>query len=172
MSKDQAQDFIKLFEQHKDRLLRICRVYSQNSEDQKDLFQEVVFNIWKSWDSFQEQSSIYTWLYRITLNVCMRKYYQHQRDRHQKTTLDGIYFHPIEKGDGHDSLETKEEYEQLYGCIANLKQTDKSIITLYLEELPYKEIASIIGISENYVAKKVKRIKHELYKCLKKEGHV
>lgn len=166
------QSFLTILEQYKDRIFRICGVYAVDLGDQEDLFQEVVINLWQSWDSFQGQSHIYTWIYRITLNVCMRRHYQQKRRTEKQVQLSGISFIQPASEDVHAQVEKQEQFDQLYQCIARLKETDKSIILLFLEELPYKEIANIIGISENHVAVKVKRIKNHLYQCLKEMGHV
>ncbi len=150
--------FFELIENNKDRINRICSVYAKNSEDQKDLVQDVFLNIWKALPSFEQRSSIHTWVYRITLNVCMRSKYE--KLQRSKVNLDSI---KIE----YPSEEPKEaKYEQLYQCIAQLAESDRSLIVLFLEDLPYKEIAQILGISENYVAVKIKRIKAQLLNCL------
>lgn len=150
--------FLELIEENKNRINRICYVYAKNQEDQKDLVQDVLLNIWKALPNFKQHSNINTWLYRITLNVCLSsKYERHQKD---KIELESIDF----KLSGEDSKSA--EYEQLYYCISQLPETEKSIIILFLEDLPYKEIAEIIGISENHVAVKIKRIKNKLLKCL------
>lgn len=72
MKKELEEIFLKGLEQNKHKLFRICSVYSVNSEDTKDLFLEVIINIWKSISTFKSESSIDTWMFRITLNVCLR----------------------------------------------------------------------------------------------------
>ena len=166
------QKFTAVLEQYKDRLFRICRAYGKTTEEQEDLFQEVVYNIWRSFDQFRQDSGIYTWLYRITLNVCMRKHYQFQRDQQRQVQLEGIQFIQPAVNSSEQSLETKEESNTLYQCIHQLKEADRSIILLFLEDLPYKEIAKIMGITENHVAVKIKRIKQHLYECFKTLGYV
>ena len=157
------QEFLELIEQNKAKINRICSVYAKNREDQKDLVQDVLLNIWKALPSFEHRASINTWLYRITLNVCLRSKYE--KARKNKVEIDSIQIeYPQEEN-------KDEKYEQLYQCIAQLEETDRSIIVLFLEDLPYKDIAAIAGISENYVAVKIKRIKARLLNCLKTQGH-
>lgn len=153
--------FLELVENNKNRINRICSVYAKNKEDQKDLIQDVLLNVWKALPKFENRAAINTWLYRITLNVCLRSKYE--LNRKNKTQLDSISY-KIASESPQDP-----RFEQLYFCIGQLPNTDKSIIILFLEDLPYKQIAAIIGISENLVAVKIKRIKNKLLKCLTPE---
>lgn len=157
------QEFLELIEQNKAKINRICSVYAKDREDQKDLVQDVLLNIWKALSGFEHRANINTWLYRITLNVCLRSKYE--KVQKNKIKIDSLQIeYPQEEN-------KDEKYEHLYHCIAQLEETDRSIIILFLEDLPYKDIAAIAGISENYVAVKIKRIKARLLNCLKKQGH-
>ena len=150
--------FLELIKSNKNQINRICAVYAKNREDQKDLVQDVLLNIWKALPNFKNLANINTWLYRITLNVCLRSKYESSQKN--KIQLNSIKLKPF-------VAEPKNvAYEQLYYCIGQLPETDKSIIILFLEDLPYQQIAEIIGISENHVAVKIKRIKNKLLKCL------
>jgi len=157
---DTERLFFELLENNKNRINRICSVYAKNREDQKDLVQDVLLNIWKALPSFEQRANINTWLYRITLNVCLRSKYEHAQKN--KIQLDSISLETVA------DIPKNEKYEQLYHCIGQLEETDKSVIILFLEDLLYKEIAEIVGISENHVAVKIKRIKAKLLKCLTK----
>jgi RNA polymerase sigma-70 factor (ECF subfamily) len=161
--------FIKLLEDNKAKIFRICRAYVQEEEGQKDLFQEVVYHLWQSLDSFRGESNIKPWVYRVALNVCIRSKLQLQKKQARQVPLESISFQyaTIEK----DHLEEKEARRLLYSCIASLKESDKALLILYLEDIPYKEIASIAGISENHVAVKLKRIREKLSDCMKKSGY-
>lgn len=156
--------FIKILEENQQRIQKICGMYTTTSEDRKDLVQEVILNIWKAFPSFEGKSNINTWIYRIILNVCLKKRF-HQRKEHQTISLDGLKFEPSAP-----TTNTKEDkFISLKECITQLDFSDRAIIILFLEEMAYKEIAEIIGISENYVAVKIKRIKVKLADCLKKK---
>lgn len=157
-NKDIESLFLDLVENNKNRINQICSVYAKSEEDRKDLVQDVLMNIWKSLPSFEHRANINTWLYRITLNVCLRSKYE--KVRRTNTQLENIRFEPI------SDLPKNEKYEHLYHCINQLNDTDKAVTILFLEDLSYKEIAEIVGISENYVAVKIKRIKAQLFKCL------
>lgn len=159
MNADLEHWFLELIEQNRSRINRISSVYAKNRADQKDLVQDILLNIWKALPSFNNRANVNTWLYRIMLNVCLRSKYEQVRKH--KIDLESVQFK-------HSIAEPKEQkYEHLYHCIAKLEETDRSIIILFLEDLAYKEIGEIVGISENYVAVKIKRIKKQLLTCLK-----
>jgi RNA polymerase sigma-70 factor (ECF subfamily) len=161
---DLEEEFLDVLESNKDKLFRVCSVYTQNSSDSEDLFQEVVIQIWRSLSSFKEDSKLYTWMYRIALNVSIRYQSKASKKQRKLTSLNGITLK--------NSFEPEESFEEntnlikLRSCINLLKDGDKSIITLYLEEIPYKEIGQILGITENHVAVKIKRIKKKLFNCI------
>ena len=156
--------FLQTLDSNKDRIFRICRSYSTDIDDANDLFQEVVLNIWKSLSSFNNQSNIDTWVFRITINVCLRaKQFSDKKHKHF-VKLDSISYENI--GETINSNENEEKFLKLSKCIEKLEGAKKSIILLYLEDLPYKEIASIIGVTENHVAVKIKRIKNKLLICI------
>ena len=147
-------------EENQQRINRICSIYANNNEDQKDLIQEVVLNIWKSLPSYQQNASINTWVYRVILNVCLKRTYR-QKNKQETISLDNLTFEPSIQ-----ETESNPRLEALKKCITKLEFSDRSVIVLYLEELSYKEIGDLVGISENYVAVKLKRIKKKLANCL------
>jgi RNA polymerase sigma-70 factor (ECF subfamily) len=169
LEQDKESLFIDLLEANKAKIFRICRVYAQDEEGQKDLFQEVVFNLWQSVDSFRGEAHISTWVYRVALNVCMRSRLQIQKKQGKHLPLESVTFHYATSEKDH--LEEKETRALLYHCIANLKESEKALLILYLEDMPYKEIASIAGLTENHVAVKLKRIREKLSDCMKKLGY-
>lgn len=158
--------FLNAIERNKDRLFRICRTYAIDTDDSKDLYQEVVLNIWKSFNSFKGESSIDTWIIRIGLNICLRAKEYSSKAQKRVIKLESIKYENIaeENNDGNEN-----QLKRLYACISKLEGVDKSVIVLYLEEQPYKDISVILGISENNVAVRVKRIKSKLLTCLKSE---
>jgi RNA polymerase sigma factor (sigma-70 family) len=165
MEKDLENIFLNTFESNKDRIYRICCSYSSDTEDAKDLFQEVLLNLWKSLPSFNNQSDINTWVYRITINICLRAKQFFEKKQKHFVKLDCINIENIE--DAIIPNENEKQFLKLSECIKKLEGIEKSIILLYLENLPYKEIAEVSGLSENHVAVKIKRIKNKLLNCLK-----
>jgi RNA polymerase sigma factor (sigma-70 family) len=165
MEKELETVFLTAVEANKDRMFRICRSYSVNADDAKDLFQEVLLNLWKSLPSFKHQSNIDTWVYRVTINVCLRAKQFSDKNQKHFVRLESVNFENLE--DTTDTNEKETLFQKLSECIKKLEGTDKSIILLHLEDLPYKDIAQIFGLSENHVAVKIKRIKSKLLNCLK-----
>jgi RNA polymerase sigma-70 factor (ECF subfamily) len=164
MTKELENTFLNALEEHQHKLLRICSVYAKDEDDTKDLFQEVLVNIWKSMPSFNGNSAIGTWMYRITLNVCLRLKTKEIKKQKKLLRLDSRAIN-IYKADASEDGQ-REQLLQLRNCIKKLNEADKAVITLYLEELPYKEISQVTGLTENNIAVKIKRIKTKLLNCL------
>jgi len=156
--------FLTALEQHQQKLLRVCSVYAHDNDDKKDLFQEVVINIWQSMSSFEGRSSISTWMFRIALNVCLRLQDKQAKKKDRFRRLDSIEIENIKDEDANH--EEQERLIKLRNCIKKLDDADKALTTLYLEGLPYKEISEITGLTENNVAVKMKRIKVKLLNCV------
>ncbi|MCT4636796.1 MAG: RNA polymerase sigma factor [Bacteroidales bacterium] len=169
MNKQLEEQFLEAFDRNKNRIYKICFSYCNSYDDAKDLFQEVLMNIWRSMPQFKGESAIDTWIFRITINVCLRIKTKQNRDRDVITRLNSI---DIE--DFREHIQNSPDNEQiaaLYNCIKQLNDTDKSIILLYLEDMAYREISDITGLSENNIAVKIKRIKKRLLTCLNAEGY-
>jgi RNA polymerase sigma factor (sigma-70 family) len=156
--------FLAALEQNRQKLLRVCSVYAEDAEDKKDLFQEALINIWQSMPSFEEKSSLSTWMFRVTLNVCLRLQTSQAKKRDRFRKLDSITIENISDEETND--EDHERLIKLRSCIKKLNDADKAVTTLYLEELSYKEISDITGVAENNVAVKIKRIKMKLLNCI------
>jgi RNA polymerase sigma factor (sigma-70 family) len=164
MNQQLENTFLAGVEQNQQKLLRVCSVYAEDADDKKDLFQEALIHIWQSMPSFEERSSISTWMFRITLNVCLRLQSKQLNKKGRFLKIDSIRIAHIR-----DEETNHEEHEQLVklrNCIKKLNDADKAVIALYLEELPYSEISSITGLTENNIAVKLKRIKSKLLNCI------
>ncbi len=155
--------FEEVLEPNKDKIYRICRIYAVSPIEPQDLFQEVVYQIWKSMPSFKGNSSIDTWVYRIALNVCMRSKLQLDKNNTKTIRFDAIQF---KLNNYSTDDEDDEKNSLLKHCIGTLNENDASIILLYLEELSYKQIAEVIGLTENHIAVKMKRIRKKLSDCI------
>lgn len=133
--------------------------YCRDVDDRKDIEQEIVVQLWKSFDNYNEQYMHSTWIYRITLNVAISFYRKESRRK--------VIAHPFTDSILNISAEAStndpnEELSLLHQFIAELKELDKALMLLYLEEKSHREIAEIIGISESNVATKISRIKAKL----------
>lgn len=155
--------FNQVLEKNKQKIYRICKIYAVSPIEPQDLFQEVVFQIWKSLDGFKNKSSIDTWVYKITLNVCLRSKMKLDKKNDKTDRFESINFTPIEQQT--DAAE-EAKFKYLKECISILSTADSSLIVLYLDDLPYKEIAVITGLSENNIAVKMKRIREKLFECI------
>jgi RNA polymerase sigma factor (sigma-70 family) len=164
MDRQLENAFLAALEQNQQKLLRVCSVYAEDADDKKDLFQESLIHIWQSMPTFEERSSISTWMFRITLNVCLRLQLKEEKKKDRFRKLDSVTIESIRAEE--TNPEEHERLVKLRSCIKKLNDADKAVTTLYLEELSYKEIATITGLSENAIAVKIKRIKIKLLACI------
>lgn len=156
--------FLHHLETDKERIFRICRSYAKDHQEAQDLFQETVLQIWKSWATFRGEAQVRTWVYRITLNVCLEARHKSRKAQKRTRPLDSIQFMNLPEAPPEPEKEA--QLQALHACIQKLNDTDRSIVLLYLEDLPYKEIAAVTGLTENHVAVKMKRIREKLFTCL------
>ncbi|HEU5180050.1 MAG TPA: sigma-70 family RNA polymerase sigma factor [Candidatus Polarisedimenticolia bacterium] len=150
------QEFLEFLNGCQLILRRVCRAYADSPEDREDLFQEMVYQLWKSYPTFRGESSPGTWVYSVALNTAISALRRRTRTR-TPTALEAAQ-EPMAPASGGDSRQV----DLLYGLIQRLNQVDRALVLLYLEELSYKEIASILGISENHVGVRLNRIKARL----------
>ncbi|HAF28942.1 MAG TPA: RNA polymerase subunit sigma-70 [Bacteroidales bacterium] len=161
------QQFRKVIHDNEQRISSICKYYSSNEEDHKDMFQEVLINIWKSMDSFRGDAQMSTWIYRVAVNTAMG--FSNKEIRRQK-----IFLNDKENSlqnfidvDENVAKEKEKLFQRLDNEINQLSVIDKIIMTLVLEGINHKEISDIIGITEPNVRVKIHRIKNELKETLK-----
>ena len=163
----------KLFEQlvaeNKHRIYRVCRAYLSDPDDAKDLYQDILLKIWLHLDSFRSEASHSTWLYRIALNTAILHRKKQQR---QPVPLPAKVLEiPENLADKTGKQQQEQLLEQLQRCIAQLETSDRLIISLVLEEMPYKDIAEVLGITLNHVGVKINRIKQKLSNLMQETGH-
>jgi RNA polymerase sigma-70 factor (ECF subfamily) len=136
-------------------------MYCDTADDRRDLFQEVVLQLWRGYPSFKEQSKITTWMYRVALNTAITGLRKRKR-RPNHLDLETAEHVPMPQG----NVDAPEEVQFLYKAITQLSEVERAITMLYLEEHSYDEIAEIIGITANNVGVKINRIKVKLRKLL------
>lgn len=150
------QDFVKLIQENERIIYKICSFYTSEGLPLADLYQDVVYNLWKGFPKFRSESSPGTWIYRIALNTCIsgiRKDKKHQKTDYPIENLSEWLIEP-------ENL--NEDIREMYQMINQLKTLEKMIILLYLEEKSYQEIADITGLTLSNVATKLKRAKEKL----------
>ena len=153
------EEFLKLIQQNRKIIFKICNSYCKNKHDREDLAQEIVYQLWKSFDSFNSVYKFSTWMYRVALNVAI-SYYRKEKKSRETVPLEE---HLFEISDDEDvSEESVRNFNLLQQFINELKELDRALIILYLEEKNYKEIAEILGITETNVATKISRIKEKI----------
>lgn len=161
---DKKETFTEAIKTNEGIIYKMASVYTDSIDDRNDLVQEIIYNLWKSFDTFNQKSSLSTWMYRVAMNVAIY---------HLKTSKRKIQTIPIEGQylDGNDTENSDfEEKLQLFKQhVDNLNLLDKGIVMLYLENKSYQEIAEIVGISESNVGTKIARIKDKLKKQITKK---
>jgi len=138
-------------------IIKICRAYTDSQEDFEDYYQEVCLQIWRSKENFRQESQWSTWVYRISLNVCLTLLKKKKNNGHHFVS-DSLAAEETEDTDAF----TDDSLNILYDAIRQLSEIDRAVIMLYLEEKPYKEIADILGTNPNNIGVRVKRIKNRL----------
>lgn len=154
--KTKEQLFKDLFDRNSRVIYHLCYGYTGDSDSANDLMQETFIKVWENLDRFNNRSQISTWIYRIGINTCL----SYLRIEKRKIT-DQISEYMLETT-AEPISEKNEQIELLYKSIAQLEESERIIITLVLDEIPYPEIAEISGITEGNLRVKIHRIKHKL----------
>ena len=148
--------FVEMVYTHMGIIYKICNLYATD-EDRDDLKQEIIYQLWKSYPTYRGDSKFQSWMYRVALNTAMLGL------RARKIKYTSLSDHALEISE--DPYEQKDEeirIKQLYKQISKLKDLDKTIIFLYLEQCSYDEIAEITGISTKNVSVRLVRIREKL----------
>lgn len=153
---EKSDRFLSIIEINKGIIYKITNSYCKDTEDRKDLIQEIISQLWKSFDNYSDQYKYSTWIYRIALNVAISFY---RKENRRKTISNPLSEGVFSFVDHPDNTESESNLGFLQQFISELKDLDKALLLLYLEEKSHREIAEIIGISETNVATKIGRIK-------------
>ena len=148
------QQFTKTVKEHKSTIYTVCYMFSQDADEVNDLFQEVLVNLWKGFESFEQRSDIRTWIYRVALNTCISLDRKKRRQATARLSMDINLFE--------DRDEDTRQVDMLHKRIAKLQPFDRAIVLLWLENLPYDEIGQIVGISAKNVGVRLYRIREQL----------
>nr|WP_293297176.1 sigma-70 family RNA polymerase sigma factor [Allomuricauda sp.] len=166
MSNEQLEiEFSKRIEESQGIIHKVSRMYCDNEEHRKDLFQEILIQLWKSYPSFRGDSKFSTWMYRVAINVAIQ-------DLRKTKKKQGLFFQTNQFKDASEETKSEVQNEKLklmHKAIADLNKVEKAIVMLHLDEKSNEEIAEIVGITQNYVRVKMSRIKAKLSKKVKEK---
>jgi RNA polymerase sigma-70 factor (ECF subfamily) len=154
--KETTKNFVDMIEEHQDIIHKISFFYCDHDEDRKDLEQEIIYQLWKSFPTFQNRSLFTTWMYRVALNTAILDLRKRKKRPENIRITD-----PILSISDHNDFDN-EPIKVLFKAIEQLNKVDRALILLYLENKTYEEIASIIGLSSKNVSVKLVRIKDKL----------
>ena len=150
------RQFAQLVKQHKSTIYTVCYMFSNDSDEVNDLFQEALINVWRGMEGFENRSDIKTWIYRVALNTCISIDRKKRRRNALPLEMDINLFEDTDK----DTMQV----DILHKRISKLKPLDRAIVLLWLEDLSYDEIGLIVGITAKNVGVRLFRIKEELKK--------
>ncbi len=143
-----------MVKEHKNTIYTVCFMFSKDSDEVNDLFQEVLINLWQGFASFEGKSKIDTWIWRVSFNTCISQERKKKRTSAIPLTMGIDLFN--------DKDDDTKQVKMLYDRIHRLKPFDRAIVLLWLEGMPYDEIAAIVGITTKNVSVRLYRIKEEL----------
>ena len=166
-AEEQETIFRRWLNDHLGLMLKLVRAGAATPEDQDDLFQEVLVNVWSSSRAFRGEARETTWIYRVAFNTTMawRRGEWRRRRGHEKFLKFDVS--PQLQPSHLDSLPERELVERLYAAIRQLPKVDASLALMHLDGLSYQEMAEVLGISENYIGVKLNRIRKQLADQLK-----
>ena len=150
------KEFAQVVREQKSTIYTVCYMFSKDNDEVNDLFQEILINLWKGFDSFEGRSDMRTWVYRVALNtsITIDRKKKRRRDKEAKVEMDiNLY---------EDNDADTKQVKKLYERINKLGVFDRAIVLLWLEGMPYDEIGQIVGISSKNVSVKLVRIREEL----------
>jgi RNA polymerase sigma factor (sigma-70 family) len=159
--------FLQLIGENKGILFKICRIYQDQPDDRNDLLQEMILQLWLTFDSFRGESKFSSWMYRVALNTAI-VFFKKQKRRPDNEQL------PYQFDQAEAPSPQAEKEAQLavfYKAVQQLGKVEKALIYLYMENQPYDEISANLGITEGNVRVRINRIKNKLKEIIKKMNY-
>jgi RNA polymerase sigma-70 factor (ECF subfamily) len=164
---EQETTFRRWLEQHLGLILKVVRGCAESPQDQDDLFQDVLLQLWSSIPAFRGESRETTWIYRVAFNTALAWRRSERRRREGHETFLKYDVSPQTQTSHVESLSDGEIVQQLYAAIRRLPKVDASLALMHLDGASYQEMADVLGISEDYVGVKLNRIRKQLAEQLK-----
>ena len=159
----QKQNFIQIIERNQGIVKSLCKAYYASYEDQRDAFQDIVLQLWKSFDTFRGESALSTWIYRVSLNTLLAKV---RKERNKIITA------PLSISAQISQIAMADDDKELLNIvIQSLKDVDKAIVILYLEGYKSREISEILNLTPTNVSTRLNRVKTELKAKFKTQHH-
>jgi RNA polymerase sigma-70 factor (ECF subfamily) len=162
MEQSLEKDFVEKLKMNQNLIHKICRLYTQDQDQHKDLFQEITIQLWKAYPKFRGESKFSTWAYRVALNTAITLY---RKDKRSIQTSDVETANLFIKEEQYN-YEEEEQIKLMYRAVQQLNDIEKALVFMYLEDKDYHEIAETLGISEVNARVKMNRIKGKLKKIL------
>lgn len=162
LDEDQNSLFMTWLDEHGSSVMKVARAYTLTSEECQDLAQEILLQAWRSLPKFEGKASAATWFYRVALHTAMNWHRNDGRRRSRQQPLLEVQALATDGTDTSEQVQHRDTVEQLYKAIHQLPKTDAALVLLYLDELSYREMAEVLGISESNVGVKLNRAKKTL----------
>jgi len=159
------KEFLQIITENQGIIHKVCSIYCDMEEDRRDLFQEILVQLWKSYPSFRSESKFSTWMYRVALNTAITSF---KKDKRQPDKT-GVSYENLQLAEELYDTGAEDQIKMLNQAVSQLTGIEKSIILLFLEDKKYEEIAEITGITQNYVRVKMNRIKKKLKLIMNQE---
>jgi RNA polymerase sigma-70 factor, ECF subfamily len=157
--------------EHSSSVMKVARAYTLTSEECQDLAQEILLQAWQSLPKFEQKASAATWFYRVALHTAMN---WHRKDKHRRSRQQPfveVQALATATLDSAEQAQHRDTVEQLYKAIHQLPKTDTALVLLYLDELSYREMSEVLGISESNVGVKLNRAKKTLSALMEGQSH-
>ncbi|HWZ02873.1 MAG TPA: sigma-70 family RNA polymerase sigma factor [Mucilaginibacter sp.] len=151
------EQFILLITNNQGLILKVCNMYCNSREDKEDLFQDIILQLWRAYDSFNGDSKVSTWIYRIALNNAITRL-RKETKREKFAKLDDSAFDIA----AIDNKEENEQVLQMYNAIKKLSEVERAITMLYMDDYSYREIAGVMGLSESNIGFNLNKIRTKL----------
>jgi len=171
VDEDQESQFMTWLDEHGSSVMKVARAYTLTSEECQDLAQEILLQAWQSLPKFEQRASAATWFYRVALHTAMNWHRKDRPRRSRQRSLVEVQAVATEGNDSAEQAQHRDTVEQLYKAIHQLRKTDAALVLLYLDQLSYREMADVLGISESNVGVKLNRAKKALSELMNGESH-